>query len=161
MSSEVAADIKKIAFQNVEEVLDFAIKSEENANRFYSEWAKKLINKPIQKVFEELAAEEAKHKEFLLGIKAGETLKPVEEEIIDLKISDYMLDLKASVDMDYQDALTVAMHREKMAFKLYNHLADKVSDPGIKDTFILLAQQEAKHKLRLEMIYDEDILKDN
>jgi rubrerythrin len=161
MGSEVAADIKKIAFQNVEEVLDFAIKSEENANRFYSGWAKKLTNKPIQKVFEELAAEEAKHKEFLLGIKVGETLKPAEQEIIDLKISDYMLDVKASVDMDYQDALIVAMHREKMAFKLYNHLAEKTGDAGIKDTFTLLAQQEAKHKLRLEMIYDEDILKDN
>ncbi len=161
MGSEVTADIKKIAFQNVEEVLDFAVKSEENANRFYSGWAKKLINNPIQKVFEELAAEEMKHKEFLLGIKAGETLKPAEQEIIDLKISDYMLDVRASVDMDYQDALIVAMHREKMAFKLYNHLAEKTGDPGIKDTFTLLAQQEAKHKLRLEMIYDEDILQEN
>lgn len=159
--SEVNAEIKKIAFKDVNEVLDFAIKSEENANRFYSEWAKKLEKKPMQPVFEELAEEEQKHKEFLLGVKHGQTVQATTEEITDLKISDYMVDVKASVDMDYQDALMVAMHREKMAYKLYSNLANMTKNADIKNTFHMLANEEAKHKLRLEMIYDEEILVEN
>jgi rubrerythrin len=159
--SEVSSEIKEIAFHNVDEILEFAIKSEESSNRFYAEWAKKLTDKPIKKVFEELAVEELKHKEYIQGIKEGKTLSPAKEEVIDLKISDYMVDIKASLEMDYQDALTMAMHREKMAFKLYSHLANISINENMKSTFKVLAQEEAKHKLHLEMIYDDDILKEN
>ncbi len=159
--SEVSSEIKKIAFKNVDEVLDFAVKSEENANRFYEEWAKKLTGKPIQQVFVELAAEELKHKEFLLGVKKGKALIPSKEEITDLKISDYIIDVKATIEMNYQDALVVAMHREKIAFRLYSNLSDMSTNENMKTTFKILAQEEAKHKLRLELIYDDDILKEN
>jgi rubrerythrin len=101
------------------------------------------------------------HKEFLLGVKKGGTLTPPEEEVLDLKISDYLIDFKASIDMDYQDALLVAMHREKTAFKLYTGMAEMTDDKEMKWTFKMLAQQEAKHKLRLELIYDEEVLAEN
>jgi len=161
--SEISSEIKKIAFKNVDEVLDFAIKGEESANKFYSAWAKKVEKKAMQIVFEELAEEESKHKEFLLGIKEGKktSMKPSKQEVMDLKISDYMLDVKASEDMDYQDALTVAMHREKMAYKLYSSMVAMTDDKNIQDTFKALAQEEAKHKLRLELIYDDEIMKEN
>lgn len=161
--SEISSEIKKIAFKSVEEILDFAIKGEENAQKFYSAWAKRVENKAMKVVFEELADEEGKHKVFLLGIKEGKktSMKPSGQEIMDLKISDYMLDVKATEDMDYQDALTVAMHREKMAFKLYSSMAKMTDDKAMQDTFKGLAQEEAKHKLRLELIYDEEILQDN
>lgn len=159
--SELKDELKDITFKNVDEILEFAIKSEENANRFYTTWAKKVEKKHIAKIFEELAVEELGHKEFLLGVKMGQNLKPSNEEIMDLKISDYIMDVKATNDMNYQDALTVAMHREKGAFKLYTKLAGMTDDEGKKDTFKMLAQQEAKHKLRLELIYDEEILQEN
>lgn len=158
---EITSEIKNIPFKNVDEILDFAVKSEENANHFYSEWAKKMGKTPMKSVFEELAAEEMGHKEFLLGIKKGEIFAPSVEKITDLKISDYMLDVRASVDMEYQDALTVAMHREKMAFKLYTGLVEMTENEDMKSTFKMLAQEEAKHKLRLELIYDEEILTEN
>jgi rubrerythrin len=154
---------QKIAleFKNVEEVLDYAVKSEENAHSFYTSWSKKLEDKSLGKVFQELAAEELKHKEFILGVKKGQTLKPSREEIIDLKISDYVMEVKVSTDMDYQEALTLAMQREKEAFKLYSGLAAMALDENIKNTFKALAQEEAKHKMRLEIMYDDDILKEN
>lgn len=159
--NELSTEIKKLVFNTIDEVLDFAVNTEENAYRFYTEWAKKLADKPIQKVFEELAGEELKHKEYILDVKTGKVLTPSEKQIADLKISDYMVDVNASIEMDYQDALTFAMHREKMAFKLYSHLSDISSDENMKSTFKFLAQEEAKHKLRLEIIYDDDILKEN
>jgi len=154
---------QKIAleFNNVEEVLDFAVKSEENAYSFYTSWSKKLEDKSLVSVFQDLAAEELKHKEFILGVKKGKTLKPSKEKIIDLKISDYVMEAKASTDMDYQDALTLAMQREKEAFKLYTGLAAMSAHEDMKNTFKALAQEEAKHKLRLEIMYDDYIYKEN
>ena len=152
---------KVMEFKNVDEVLDYAIKKEEEAHDFYTGWSKKIEDRSLAQVFEELAVEELGHKQFLLGVKKGATLKPSAREITDLKISDYMVIGKASTDMDYQDALTLAMHREKAAFQLYTRLAAMSTDKEMKDTFKSLAQEEAKHKLRLELIYDEEILKDN
>jgi len=154
---------QKIAleFKNVEEVLDFAVKSEENAYSFYTSWSKKLEDKSLVSVFLDLAAEELKHKEFILGVKKGKTLKPSKEKIIDLKISDYVMEVKASTDLDYQDALTLAMQREKEAFKLYTGLAAMSAPEDMKNTFKALAQEEAKHKLRLEIMYDDYIYKEN
>jgi rubrerythrin len=154
---------QKIAmeFKNVDEVLDYAVKSEENAHSFYKAWSKKIEDRSLVKVFEDLAGEELKHKEFLLGVKKGAALKPSREEVIDLKISDYVMDVKASTDMDYQEALTLAMQREKEAFKLYSGLAAMCGDEKLRDTFTALAQEEAKHKLRLEIMYDDDILQEN
>ena len=150
-----------MAFNNIDEVLDYAVRSEENAHSFYKAWSKKIEDRSLVKLFEELAGEELKHKEFLLGVKKGATLKPSREEIVDLKISDYVMEVKASTDMDYQEALTLAMQREKEAFKLYSSLAALSSDGTMRDTFTALAQEEAKHKLRLEILYDDDILQEN
>ena len=154
---------QKIAleFKSVEEILDYAVKVEENAYSFYTSWSKKLEDKSLVSVFQELAAEELKHKEFILGVKKGAVLKPSETEITDLKISDYIINVKVSTDMDYQEALTLAMQREKEAFKLYSGLAAMSRDEDLKNTFKVLAQEEAKHKLRLEIIYDEEIYKEN
>jgi rubrerythrin len=63
--------------------------------------------------------------------------------------------------MDYQDALDVAMHREKAAFALYTDLAGATDDPELQELFTALAQEEAKHKLFLEREYDEHVLTDN
>jgi len=53
------------------------------------------------------------------------------------------------------------MKQEKAAFKLYSNLADKTDDDNLKALFLTLAQEEAKHKLRFEVEYDEVILKEN
>jgi rubrerythrin len=152
---------RTLSFKNVGDVLDYAIKSEVNAHLFYTEWSKKLEDKSLAALFVELADEETKHKEFLMGVKKGSSLTPSEKEITDLKISDYIVTTKASTDMDYQDALTLAMQREKEAFKLYTSLAAMSKDENMKSTFKALAQEEAKHKLRLEVMYDDEVFKEN
>jgi rubrerythrin len=149
-------------FKSVDEILDFAIKSEENAHRFYMDLSKRMEDKPMRKVFLELAGEESKHKVYFQELKEGKAIKlPSEGKIADLKITDYMVDPGVSSDMDYQDALNLAMKREKEAFKLYSGLAEMVEDEEMKKTFRVLADEEAKHKLRLEIMYDEEILTEN
>jgi rubrerythrin len=63
--------------------------------------------------------------------------------------------------MSYQEALIVAMKKEKSAFKLYSDLAKIAPTGDMKDLFNGLAMEESKHKLRFEIEYDEYVLKDN
>jgi len=148
-------------FQSVAEILDFAIEKEEEAKRFYLEWADKLDVPNLKEVFQTFAREEQAHKEKLQRVKAGSTFKPAAKTVTDLKIVDYLVEVTPAPDMDYQEALIVAMRREKASFKFYNDLAGIASDENVRNLFVTLAQEEAKHKLRLETEYEKDIFTEN
>ncbi|MCK5733915.1 MAG: rubrerythrin, partial [Candidatus Latescibacteria bacterium] len=66
-----------------------------------------------------------------------------------------------SPDMSYQDALILAMKREEEAHQLYSDMGAWTNDPELEKMFAMLAQEEAKHKLRLETEYDEYVLAEN
>lgn len=148
-------------FKSVQEVLDFAIEKEEEAQQFYLEWSKKLENQNLREQFVIFAGEENKHKEKLQRVKNGSTFKPSPKQVTDLKIVDYLVDIVATPEMDYQEALIVAMRREKASFKFYNDLAAISEDESLRQTFLALAQEEAKHKLRLETEYEKEIYTEN
>ncbi len=152
---------KTRSFRSVDEVLDFAIREEEEAYEFYKAWTDKLSLPGSQKVFDELAKEELKHKALLLDVKKGKKFQPKSEKITDLKIAETVSDVSASPDSDYQDALIISMKKEKDAFMLYSDLAALTGDDEIQALFRTLAQEEAKHKMKLEILYDEDVLKEN
>lgn len=145
-------------FESVDALLDFAIEKEEEANKFYLDLAGKMEREHMKKIFEGFAAEEAKHKEKITTIKEGKQLLPVEQKVTDLKIGDYLVDIPASEDMNYQDALILAMKKEKASFRLYTDLAATTDDNNLRSLMEGLAQEEAKHKLRLEIEYDENFL---
>ena len=145
----------------VDDILDFAIENEQNAVDFYRELAKKSSTPEVGKLFEEYAKEEMVHKANIEAVKAGQTLNPVSTKVLDLKLGDYLVAVEPTPDMDYQSALILAMKREKAAFRLYTALAAKLEDEGLRDLFLRLAQEEAKHKLHFEIEYDEHILTEN
>ena len=119
------------------------------------------IGKSGKKIFKQFAQEELGHKKKLEGIKAGKRLVPSEKKILDLKIADYVVDVDPAEDLDYQNALILAMKREKSSYKLYTDLSEAVEEEELKLTFQALAQEEAKHKLRFEVEYDDVILAEN
>jgi rubrerythrin len=52
----------------------------------------------------------------------------------------------------------MAMKKEESAVKLYNDMAAHVENPKLEKLLKFMAQEEAKHKLRLETEYDENVL---
>ncbi|MFC1474948.1 ferritin family protein [bacterium] len=148
-------------WKSVDEVLDFAIANEEDAAQFYTDMAAKMEKQWMKKTFEDFAREEQGHKKKLESVKSGNLIAKAEKKVMDLKIGDYLVDAEVSADMDYQDALILAMKAEKAAFKLYSDLAESVDDENVKATFFNLAQEEAKHKLRFEIEYDEHVMTEN
>ncbi|MGZ3514943.1 MAG: ferritin family protein [Syntrophales bacterium] len=51
------------------------------------------------------------------------------------------------------------MKNEEHSVKLYNDLQESCMNEDLKRLFKFLANEEAKHKLKFEKIYDEEILK--
>ena len=91
----------------------------------------------------------------------GKQLLSSQQKVLDLKIGETLVDVEIKPDLDYQEILILAMKAEKAAFKLYSDLASAVDDAAVKNVFLSLAQEEAKHKLRFEVEYDDNILKEN
>jgi rubrerythrin len=147
-------------FGSFDEVLEFAIDREIEANQLYSDLAQQTANVAMKKVFEGFAKEELGHKAKLEAMKANRTTMPT-EKVTDLKIADYVVDIEPQPNMDYQDALILAMKKEKASFHLYTDLAEVVENQAQRETFLSLAQEEAKHKLRFEIEYDAKVLKED
>jgi len=146
-------------FKSIDDILDFAIKREEESYQFYTEWLNK-VKKEIKPVFQNLAKEELGHKEKLLEVKKGklrEFLESSKERVLDLKMSDYLIDVTPKPELTFQEALIIAMKREKVSYKLYENFANRVEDENIKKLFFALAQEEARHKLKIEILYDDYI----
>jgi rubrerythrin len=148
-------------WRSVDEILDFAIEREQEAADFYNDLAARMARAHMRDVFIQFAGEEMGHKAKLQMIKRGDLAMRPRQEVPDLKIGDYLVTVEPNEAMDYQGALLVAMKKEKAAFKLYTDLAASTTDDQIRELFLTLAQEEAKHKLRFELEYDEYILSQN
>jgi len=148
-------------FSTIEEILDFAMQAEQEAVDFYRNLAQIQTNSQISAVFTEFAKEEVKHKARLKKIKEEKAYSFENEQVSDLKLSDYLVAIPATAHMDYQEALILAMKKEKAAYKLYMALAQRTTDPGLIRAFHALAQEESKHKLRFEVEYDEYVMREN
>jgi rubrerythrin len=145
----------------VDEILDYAIDQEQQAADFYADLASRAEKAGMKEILLDFAAEEQGHKERLLAVKQGKHELTPEQEILDLKISDYLVEVDASTGISYQDALIVAMKRERAAFQLYTDMAAQVPESHLKEVLQGLANEEAKHKLFFESEYDERVLMDN
>ena len=145
----------------VDEVLDYAIDQEQQAADFYANLAERAEKAGMKELLLEFAEEEKLHKERLIAVKTGERELTPEQEVLDLKISDYLVEVDTSDDISYQDALIVAMKKERAAFELYSDMAEKVPESNLKEVFVGLAKEEAKHKLFFESEYDDRVLMDN
>jgi len=150
-----------MALDTVDKILDFAIGQEEHAAKFYTSLAGKMGHEHMKEVLLGFAEEEKGHKAKLMAVKEDKLMLAAERRVLDLKIGDYLEEVTLLADLDYREALVLAMKAEKAAFKVYNDLASATDDPGLKATLLGLAQEEAKHKLRFEIEYDDEILKEN
>jgi rubrerythrin len=143
------------------DVLDFAIEREQESADFYAELATNAAREYMRDVFAGFAREEAGHKARLIAIKEGKIAAPPAKKIADLKVGDYLVAEEPTADIGYQDALILAMKKEKAAFRLYSDLSAISDDESTRNVFATLAQEEAKHKLRFEVEYDDAILTEN
>ncbi|MEM5787651.1 MAG: ferritin family protein [Syntrophobacteraceae bacterium] len=147
-----------VSCSSMSDVVGFAIRKEEQAMDFYQKCAERAKNPAIKEFFLELVQEEQRHRDMLMGLDTMNLADVKIEPVEDLKISDYMLDLRFHADITYQEALTVAMKKEEKAHAFYSGWKSKCMGEKTAKLFEILENEEARHKRKLESLYDEEIL---
>jgi rubrerythrin len=141
------------------EIIQFAIDKEIKSFNFYTSASQVAKYSGAKELFSDLADQEVGHRKLLEKLDMEKVAQAKIEKIPDLKISDYLVEAEFRPDMPYADILRTAMKMEERALKLYNDIKESNPDENLNKLFSFLANEEAKHKLRLEKIYDEEILK--
>ena len=147
-------------FMSYQAIIDFAVEKEIEAASFYEEAAGSEAREETRKMFLDFAEEERKHQSLLenLDCKGECTLVTRDYKfkwIGDLKRSDLMVEIVWHKGMSYREILLLAMKREEKALRLYNELREQSETETAKNIFKILCQEEARHKLGLEKLYDE------
>jgi rubrerythrin len=148
----------------LEGALNIAAMMEDQSIQLYTSAQGKVVNPGSRQFLKELVREEEGHKRKILDAmrdpdKIGEIGKS-DAKIRDLQISDRLERASLSPEADYQELLIYACKREKETHDFYVGLAKAYRGNQIGDLFTKLAQEELKHKYRLEQEYDDIILKE-
>jgi rubrerythrin len=146
-------------FESFEEIMTYAIEKEKEAALFYTDISRHEKLSGAKEIFESFAKEERKHQALLENFSKENVEHYKVEKIPDLKRSDYLVDLQYEPGMPYVDILRLAMKREEKAFKFYNDFGEQADKEDHQKLFQMLAQEEAKHKLKLETMYDDYLAK--
>lgn len=147
-----------MGFATIEEIIAFAVKREESAYQLYKSAAEKTTSIATRKMFEEMATEEAGHKQVFSRVDLAAAHQHASSKIPDMHLSEYMADIPFRSDMSYDEILRYAIKTEESAWRLYTAAADMTDDPQLKKTLLVFADVEKGHKKRLEDIYDERVL---
>jgi len=146
-------------FKSIQDILDFAISKEKEAADFYTEAGKEESMAGAKEMLKEFAQEERKHQNLLEEFKQKGFASGISDYkfrwITDIKRSNYVVDMEYRKAMAYNELLMLAMKREEKALALYNEMLVKADTAEGKKLFKMLCQEEAKHKLALETMYDD------
>jgi rubrerythrin len=146
-------------FKDLNDIIDFAIEKEKEAAEFYINVSQQEQFSGKKQMLEEFSAEERKHQRLLEDLKAGQVGDKLDDYqfkwITDIKRSDYVDEVEYHPGMGYNELLMLAMKREEGALKLYNEMLANAQTDDQKKVFKMLCQEEAKHKLALETMYDD------
>jgi len=141
-------------FESEYDILKFAIDREAKANRFYVALARRVTDPEMREVFEMFAQDELEHKAKLEleVMKIGKVVPS--EEMTGRFEADGTTDDAAVLHMDFKDALAIGIDKERASFRLYADWMVSAEDDQRREMLLLLAQEEAKHKARLEIEYE-------
>jgi rubrerythrin len=156
-------EVLKVEKDKFNDIIDFAVEREKEAVQFYQDLQNMIKFQDKQELLKEFEAMEKSHIVILENIRKNiaQTVDEPPTRVENLSISDYLLEVQPTADMSYQDILIAAMKREEKAHNLYSDLANESADGEIKNLFLRLANEESKHKLYFEKLYDSDILSEN
>ncbi len=134
---------------SINEILEFAIAREIEANQLYTYMAKRMKSMVMSKICEDFAKEELEHKAKLELelMKEGEIVRK-------LNISAYLGESGSRINMNYEELLVFAIKKEQTSIDLYTDLAEIVKDKETRDMLLVLADEETTHKLQFEAEYN-------
>jgi rubrerythrin len=152
----------------VEKALQIGVTLEEGAYNLYTDAQRKVKDPGSKQLLKELAADEAKHREYFINalkdprkVMDPSNVADLKRTVVDLRVSDPLRQEPLNPDASYQDILIFAAKSEKLAYEFYSALANEFKVHPLGRTLATFAQMELGHKLRIEKEYDDVVLKDN
>lgn len=145
-------------FVTLEEVIEFAIEREDTAYKLYKRAAELSTTIPARKIFEELAAEEASHKEVFSKISIEKAEHHKMCSIPEKTIATYLADVTFRPDLSYNEILQYSLKTEENAYQLYKAAAGMTDDEHLTKVLMTFADVELGHRRRLENIYEDRVL---
>jgi len=145
------------------EILDTAIYQEVASQAVYRVAQTQTDDPAAIKLLKELEAEDVKHAEWLKNLREGSVEgenKCYPDQVPNLKLSDYLCAPETLNRAGLQETLAFAIKREQAAIDFYTRLMGTLRDEKAKDLCECLAQDELKHKHRLELYYEALFLKE-
>jgi rubrerythrin len=149
----------------LQSIIHIAIQREIAANALYSHAAELAATPNGRDLLLDMAAQELGHRNRLEAMLKGDLFKVLtrkqQKQVVDLKITDYLVEEPLDANSDLQTILIVAGMREKGSFELYSAMARVAGDPDSTKLFEFLANEEMTHKRRVEAMYDELVYQEN
>lgn len=145
-------------FVTLEDVIKFAVEREETAYKLYTRAAEISTNVSSRKMFQELAAEEAAHKDIFVRIDQEKAEQHKLCTLPEASIAKYLADVPFRADLTYNEILAFALKTEENAYQLYKTAAGMTSDPALQKTLMAFADVELGHRRKIEAIYEERVL---
>ena len=139
------------------ELLDMAIYKEIASQAFYIAGQRKTPDQGAKTLMKELAEAELKHSQLLKDIKEKGLAQSNwrRDEVLNLRISEYLTGGETLEGAGLQDTLISAMKREQQSIEFYSRLMTMMRDKAAKRMCERLVHEELRHKLRLEIFYDD------
>ena len=137
------------------ELIDTAIRREEEAYLFYMDLHGKLEDPGVKDTLAWIAEEEKKHKDFLESYRDGKysDSAPPKRDIKYYKLAEHLDEPAIEKDMKSQDVFLVAAHREMRSHQFYSELAELQVQDEPKGMLEKMAEEELKHKEKMEYLY--------
>jgi rubrerythrin len=145
-------------FVTLEDVIKFAVEREDTAYKLYKRAAELSTSIASKKMFEELAAEEATHKEVFSKIDDEKAENHRFCTLPESTIAKYLADVPFRENLTYSEILAYALKTEENAYQLYKAAAGMADDPKLQKVLMNFADVELGHRRRLEAIYEERVL---
>ncbi len=137
------------------DLLNVAINREEQAYAFYMELYEKVDDASVRETLAWIAAEEAKHKEFLVGYRGGNSGQAAlrMSEVSYSKIAEHQKEPDIEKSVRPEDVFLIAAHRELRSYNFYKDLAQIHPEGDVHEMLLKIANEELKHKEKMEYLY--------
>lgn len=145
-------------FVTMEEVIKFAVDREETAYMLYTLAVEMSTSVAAKKMFQDLADEEAAHKNVFSKIDAEKAEHHKLCKLPETSISQYLTDVPFRPDMTYQEILIYALKTEENAYQLYKTAAGMTEDPTLQKVLMNFADVELGHRRKIEQLYEDRVL---
>jgi rubrerythrin len=149
--------------ETIEEIIDFAIEREREAQATYLSYAGQTGRRSFSQLLLSMAEMEKEHERKLTALRQGSTTTAAftPTKGADLGLADMLVEIPFTPTMEYGDFLVLVIRKERDAEKLYLKLSGLTTSEDLRNMFTLLADEERKHRDWAQERYDQDILKEN